>query len=140
MVSYYSHLMFFALTASRFHRTSATNCARIYNQSFAPAYIKSFLPSDWQPRLTLYYDDVWNAFFVHTLLLNHTSCGTLLQLPNKAKTQEDRLRVALEARNEQMKGTGQTEWSHACEKCTNVFSGEDGGLRKYCICISLALF
>ena len=83
-----------------------TNCGHIYNMSFTPADIKIFLPMDWVPKLTLYYDDVWNSFFVHALLLDHNARGSTLQIPNQGKTQEDRLRPALEAHNELMKGTG----------------------------------
>jgi hypothetical protein len=49
----------------------------------------------------------------------------MLQIPNKALSQANRLRPALEARNDQMLGPGQVEWTHACEKCTHVFQDSD---------------
>ena len=107
-----------------------TNCACIYNVSFAPQFLKPFLPSNWQPKLTLYYEHIWNAFFIHGLLVDHTAHSTTLQLPNKASSQADRLHAALEACNRQMSGTGQIEWNHACEKCAYVFPGDDGRLCK----------
>ena len=50
----------------------------------------------------------------------------ILQIPHKAPSQADRFRPALESRNAQMGGTGQDQWSHACNKCTHVFQTEDG--------------
>jgi hypothetical protein len=98
--------------------------------SFTPPELVPLLPPHWQPKLTLYEEDVWNAFYIHGLLLDHTSHSTTLQIPNKASSQANRLRPALEARNCLMSGPGQVEWNHACEKCTYIFPGADGKLRK----------
>ncbi|KAF8589403.1 hypothetical protein K439DRAFT_1645149 [Ramaria rubella] len=53
----------------------------------------------------------------------------VLELPHWHGTQADRLRPALEARNERMMGIGQEQWNHACDKCTHVFDGADGQKR-----------
>lgn len=113
------------LWTSKF-RTSVTNCARIYNMSFTPDYIKAFLPYDWKPSLSLYYDDVWDSFFIYSLLIDHKAQLSTLQVPNQAWTQVDRLWLALESCNHRMMGPGQPEWNHACETCVHVFPGENG--------------
>lgn len=48
-------------------RTSATNCARIYNNS----YPDLMHPAAWPISLNLDVEDVWNGFFLHSLLLDH---------------------------------------------------------------------
>ncbi|KAF8589597.1 hypothetical protein K439DRAFT_1332386, partial [Ramaria rubella] len=110
--------------------TSATNCACIYNVVFTPPDIACFILDNWQPKLTLYYGDVWNSFFIHGLLLDHSACGTVLQISNGGSSPADRLHPVLEARNDLMMGFRQPERNHSCEKCTHVFDGPDGGPRE----------
>jgi len=102
------------------NRTSATNCARIYNLSLAPTYFHPLLPVDWYVKLTLYYDDVWDSFFTLSFLLNHHSCDTILEIPHKCGSQADRFHLALESHNELMMGPGQEQWNHGCDKCTHI--------------------
>ena len=71
-------------------------------------------------------DDVWNGFFIHSLLLDHMERAVVLQLDHKAPSQARRLQSALRARNYRMRGTGQENWNHACELCSWVYTGDDG--------------
>ncbi|KAF8577183.1 hypothetical protein K439DRAFT_1649144 [Ramaria rubella] len=84
--------------------TSTTNCARIYNQAFMPVAIKDILPSEWQPMLTCYYHDVWDAFFTYSLLLDLCMRLEVLELPHQRF---------------------QEQWNHTCDKCTHVFNRAD---------------
>ncbi|KAF7975171.1 hypothetical protein HWV62_10361 [Athelia sp. TMB] len=80
----------------------------------------------WHYRLEMTVDDVWNAFFLHSLLLDHAEHETILQLDHNAPSHLKRLEPALRARNLRMKGTGQEEWNHACDSCSWHFTDEDG--------------
>jgi hypothetical protein len=71
-------------------------------------------------------DHVWDGFFLYSLLLDHAEHGAVLKLNHNAASQAMRIRPALQARNRRMRGTGQEEWSHACELCAWVYVDEDG--------------
>jgi CxC5 like cysteine cluster associated with KDZ transposases len=90
-----------------FCRTSATNCSQIYNSGFVNEYICASLPTIWDHRLEMTIDDVWNRFFIHSLLLDHSECNAVLQLDHKAPSQAHHLQRALQARNLCMRETGQ---------------------------------
>ena len=109
-----------------FCRTSATNCSQIYNSGFVNEYIRAFLPAVWDHRLEMTIDNVWNRFFIHSLLLDHLERNAVLQLDHKAPPQARRLQPALQARNLRMRGTGQEHWNHACELCSWVYTDENG--------------
>lgn len=70
-------------------------------------------------------DHVWDGFFLYSLLLDHAECGAVLKLNHNAASQAMRICPALQARNCQMRGTGQEEWGHACELCAWVYVDED---------------
>ncbi|KAF8581765.1 hypothetical protein K439DRAFT_1274843, partial [Ramaria rubella] len=114
--------------------TTMMNCSwwvshcpgRIYNQAFSPLAIKEILPSEWQPMLTCYYDDIWDSFFTYSLLLDSHTHAEVLELPHWRGTQADQLCPALEAQNERMMGIRMEQWNHGCNKCTRVFDGADG--------------
>ncbi|KAJ6485282.1 hypothetical protein DFH09DRAFT_949028, partial [Mycena vulgaris] len=106
--------------------TSATNCARTYNAALSNQSIRSSLPATWSTSLELDVEDVWNAFFLYSLLLDYQSRDQPLELPHKAPSQSERLRAALHERNVQMAGTGQPAWNHACNLCCGVVIDEDG--------------
>jgi hypothetical protein len=112
------------------HRTSATNCSRIYNSGFLNEDIRAYLPAAWDYRLEMTVDDVWNGFFIYSLLLDHTERKTVLQVDHKATSHIHRLQPALQARNVQMRGTGQEHWNHACDLCSWVYTDENGVERK----------
>ena len=101
-------------------RVSATNCARNYSLSTKRA---PNLPTDWA-HLELDVDDVWNAFFLHTLLNKHEERREILVLPNRGHTQRERLLVAIRDENARMVGTGQEHWNHVCDKCCWVYEKE----------------
>ena len=71
-------------------------------------------------------DDVWNGFFIYSLLLDYVERGAILQLGHKAPSQARRLQPVLRARNLRMRGTGQEHWNHACDLCSWVCTNEEG--------------
>ncbi|KAJ7210572.1 hypothetical protein B0H12DRAFT_1278150 [Mycena haematopus] len=100
--------------------TSATNCARTYNSGLSNPFIQSSLPANWSTSLELDVEDVWNAFFLHALLLDYDHHGKSLTLSHTATSQSERLRPALHERNLRMAGTGQPAWNHACNLCCAI--------------------
>src|SRR6267154_325647 len=82
-------------------------------------------------------DDVWNSFltlFIYSLLLDHSERDSILLLDHKAPSQARRLQPALQARNAQMRGTGQEHWNHACDLCSWVFTDQNGIDRRWSGC------
>jgi len=108
------------------HRTSSTNCARIYNAEYNELRAVLQLPDTWKFSFKLDTDIVSDGFYLYSLLLDCGRHGTILQLPQNSPTNIERMREALEARNLRMVGTGQPEWNHACNLCTKVYKEEDG--------------
>lgn len=78
------------------HRTSATNCACIFNTSFVNQDIGDCIPPVWNYRLEMTVDDVWNGFFIHSLLLDHEDHGSILKLDHHAPSQMKQLQPALQ--------------------------------------------
>ncbi len=76
---------------------------------------------------------VYEAFFLHGLLLDAYNQGASLSLPNSGE-QRDRMDKALDERNKRMVGTGQEFWAHRCQICMQLFEGPDG---KICGCSTL---
>ena len=109
-------------------RVSATNCARNYTLITKRA---PNLPTDWA-HLELDVDDVWNAFFLHTLLNQHEEREQTLVLPQRGYTQRERLLFAIRDENARMVGTGQEHWNHVCDKCCWVY--EKGGVQREFSC------
>jgi hypothetical protein len=116
----------FSMSLMTTNRTSATNCARIYNTDATHEHVRKSLPTVWATRLQLDCRDIWNGFFLNSLLIDCLERSTYLELPHNAPSQEVRFRDALRARNLRMAGTGQDEWNHACDLCCWVEMGEDG--------------
>jgi hypothetical protein len=108
------------------NRTSATNCARIYNLELPNNALSDSLPAAWATRLELDCRDVWNAFFLHNLLNDHAERNAILELPHQSPSQDVRIREALRARNLRMVGPGQEEWNHACDLCCWVEKNSEG--------------
>ncbi|KAJ7085175.1 hypothetical protein B0H15DRAFT_910539 [Mycena belliarum] len=106
--------------------TSATNCARTYNAGLSNHSIQSSMPATWSTSLELDVEDVWNAFFFHSLLLDHHARSRILVLSNTARSQSERLRPALHERNILLAGTGQPAWNHACNLCCGVDTDVNG--------------
>lgn len=95
-------------------------------------FVQASLPASFPTRLEIDTKDVWNGFFIHSLLLEHTEQQTNLVLQHNARSQAERLKPQLEARNARMAGPGQEQWSHACDSCCWVFVGEDDVQCKFC--------
>jgi hypothetical protein len=110
------------------------NCSRIYNSSFTNEDIHASLPAVWDHRLEMTVDDVWNGFFIYSLLLDHSERDSILLLDHKAPSQARRLQPALQARNARMRGTGQEHWNHACDLCSWVFTDQNGIDRRWSGC------
>ncbi|TCD71044.1 hypothetical protein EIP91_000543 [Steccherinum ochraceum] len=102
--------------------TSATNCARIYNNALTRDDLRSYRPLKWC-RMQLDVDDVWNGFFLQALLLDNYERREVdpntptLSLPHDAGSQTTRLQPALQERNKRMVFERQEHWNHACDKC-----------------------
>ncbi|KAF6763449.1 hypothetical protein DFP72DRAFT_801516, partial [Ephemerocybe angulata] len=113
--------------------TSASNCSRIYNNSFSSARFAEALPLSHSKNLEL--DEgkgtLWNSMYLYWLLLDklENSDEPTLRLKHDAPSQMDRLKPALHSRNERMAGTGQEAWNHACDMCCWVQKGDDGSTR-----------
>ncbi|KAF7341033.1 hypothetical protein MSAN_02089100 [Mycena sanguinolenta] len=105
--------------------TSATNCARTYNEGLSNQIVSSALPGNWPYSFEIDVEDVWNAFFIHNLIVDHNSRGMVLELSHAAPSQSERLRPALHERNARMAGPGQDAWNHACNSCC-WFKEENG--------------
>ncbi|KAJ7113337.1 hypothetical protein C8R43DRAFT_1138631 [Mycena crocata] len=75
------------------------------------ATIRASLPVTWQTSLELDVEDVWNAFYIYSLLLDYQARGEVMQLSNNAHSQSERLRPALHERNARMAGTDGVEYA-----------------------------
>ncbi|PIL31096.1 hypothetical protein GSI_05792 [Ganoderma sinense ZZ0214-1] len=93
-----------------FSHASGDGCAKIYNLS-----LRTF--QEGSTKITS--EIVWNAFFIHALLLHHTRSRLCMKLPHHGE-QSDRIASALLACNEAMVGVGQVEWAHACDDCEKI--------------------
>ncbi|KIJ91794.1 hypothetical protein K443DRAFT_126143 [Laccaria amethystina LaAM-08-1] len=108
------------------YRTSATNCARIYNDGLANNILTPSLPAAFSKILVLDVDDVWSALFLYWLLTDCAEQGAMLQLEHNSPSQYTHLLPALQNRNARMVGPGQEEWNHACDLCCWVNTTLDG--------------
>jgi hypothetical protein len=73
------------------------NCSRIFNSGFANEDICESLPVVWHTSLEMDVDDVWNGFFLYSLLLDHVEHNSILELDHNAPSQMWRLQPALQA-------------------------------------------
>ncbi|TFK82744.1 hypothetical protein K466DRAFT_499739, partial [Polyporus arcularius HHB13444] len=69
-------------------------------------------------------DNIWHAFYLHALMLDHDRRDMPLHLPHHGP-QAERLRDAMAARNIRMAGTGQPQWAHACDECERIVPSPD---------------
>jgi hypothetical protein len=79
------------------HRTSATNCARIFNTGLSNQRVNAVVPAAFLTRLELDTKDFWNAFFLHSLLRDHAEQDTILEVQHNASSQAEHLKPALQA-------------------------------------------
>src|ERR1700678_493380 len=98
-------------------RTSASNCARIYNDGIASKSPSSSLPAAYSKRFVLDVEDFWNGLFLYLLLEDSQQGNNILELIHDAPSQAKRLQPALQARNLRMAGPGQEAWNHVCDLC-----------------------
>jgi hypothetical protein len=76
-------------------------------------------------------DDVWNVFFLYSLLLDHAEHGVVLELNHDAPSHAKHICPSLQAHTRRMQGTGQEEWNHACNLCAWVYANDDGVKREH---------
>jgi len=67
-------------------------------------------------------EQVWHAFFLHSLLRDSLERGKPLVLPDKGD-HDNRLKCALELRNQCILRYGQREKMHACSVCEKFIPG-----------------
>jgi hypothetical protein len=118
------HGLFGAFTT----RFSSSNAAKLYNMTLADQlYLKE---DEWQFGMKLRPDHIWDAFIISALLDDHLTQGTTLDVPHTGD-QDDRYKVAMEARNRRIILEGQPDAvQHACDKCMRVFQ-LDGEYRSH---------
>lgn len=112
-------------------RTSARNCALIYNSSLSQNQFQAMLPLNWPSRLKLDVELVWDSLFLYWLLEDCEENKIVLELDHKEPSQELRLAKGLRERTLRFIGTGQPAWNHACDLCCWMSTDSDGG--KYCL-------
>lgn len=99
--------------------TSATNCARIYNTGFAANNPK---PVDWQFKLEVTSDEVYDAFTILSLLEDCQLQRSTLVVPHGGLA-KDRFTAAVQTRNNRFRLCSQPELLHYCKKCTRFYPG-----------------
>ena len=99
-------------------RTSATNCARLYNASLANTDVTRHV--DWPFSFTVSDEHVWDAFVILALLEDCKRRSTLLTVPHTG-LQKDRFTEAISARNIRFRLHGQPELRHFCHRCLRVY-------------------
>lgn len=112
-------------------RTSATNCARLYNTCIRK---DKDVPYDYPIASKMTVEHVWDAFVLLALLEDCERQGTLLIVPHSGN-QNVRFRTAMQARNRRIQASGYDDFRrHYCKKCTRIYHQEDG------MCGSLAQY
>ncbi|KAK0433594.1 hypothetical protein EV421DRAFT_1718445, partial [Armillaria borealis] len=102
---------------------SASGIVQWYNDGLqTPA---TNVPNNFVLNNKLTAELVYEAFFLHGLILDAYNRGVSLTLPNGGE-QRDRMDRALEERNKRMVGMGQEFWAHRCKICMQLFQGSDG--------------
>jgi hypothetical protein len=108
-------------------RTSATNCARLYNDTLAAQDTgeDTNLIGDWPFTLTISADQVWAGFISLALLEDYTARQQTLVVPHSG-LQKDRFTAAIQARNSRIRLYGQLELRHHCKKCLRLCADDNG--------------
>ena len=101
-------------------RTSATNCARLYNVMFA-----NHTPPDGWFGFTVTPDHVWDGFVLLALLEDCESRHQRLILPHTG-LQRDCFHHAMHSRNLRFRLYHQPESRHYCSKCMRIYTGPEG--------------
>jgi hypothetical protein len=145
MVSLFTSQNYLCNVSTSISRTSATNCARLYDLDF-PGTFSDDIDLDDEAALdrvdddvvedtstgigrsfrkTLSTRDVWDTFMLVSLLRDCFKQDIPLLLPH-AGSQKDRFTKAIQARNIQIQLYGQPEITHYCQKCTRFYKDENG--------------
>ena len=112
-------------------RTSASNCARIYNDGIASKSLSSSLPAVYSKSFTLDVKDVWNGLFLYWLLQDVEEQMEGLNLVHDAPSQAKRLEPALRDRNLRIASPGQEAWNHVCDLCCWFNEQPDGQFSRF---------
>ncbi|KAG8849067.1 hypothetical protein FRC20_002395 [Serendipita sp. 405] len=106
---------------------SATNCSRIYNTALGDKDGLRELGLQWKNVMKMDMENVWEAFHIHSLLIDQISLGEFhsqnqpLSLPHKDATQRlDRFVGALQARNIRFSDYHRPHYNHVCDGCSKV--------------------
>lgn len=103
-------------------RTSASNCAEIYNISLA---VPENQPSEWPFSFNLRHEHIWSGIS-HLAILEHFEREQKTLTMNHGSDQRDRLADHIKTRNQLFAENGQPEWAHYCEKCVRFYLDKDG--------------
>ena len=76
-------------------RTSASNCARIYNDGLALHSLSSSLPATYSKKFVLDVENVWDGDCLYWLLEDAHECDAVLVLVHDAPTQVKQLQPAM---------------------------------------------
>jgi len=106
-----------------FSWTSATNCARIYNET--SQQLQLGLPTiSWPFNRAVTSTQIYDAFTLLSLLEDCQIQKTTLVVPHKGSLDgANRFTEAVHARNERLKLCSQPELFHYCNKCTRFYTG-----------------
>lgn len=101
--------------------TSASNCARWYNDALA--HTAPGVPEypDWPFKLEVTSDQVYSAFTILSLLEDCNSRKEVLTVPHTGEEKE-RFRAAVRTRNDRMRAYGLGQHYHTCKKCTRIMT------------------
>lgn len=106
-------------------RSSATNCARVYNLSIGD-YTCSRQHTYGLSNTEMTSDHVWDAFFIYGLILEASRSDERLSLPNKDTQHHDRYAAALQLRNNKYQGPSRPGWNHCCNLCARIVNRAEG--------------
>jgi hypothetical protein len=119
-------------------RTSATNCARLYNASLANTDLTP-RDVDWPFSFTVSDEHVWDAFVILALLEDCKRRSTLLTVPHTG-LQKDRFTDAVSARNIRFRLHGQPELRPlATQWRRHIFRAQSGWIRVdlHVVCVQI---
>lgn len=109
-------------------RSSALNCANLYNSTLAEtSHFRPSYPGDWPYSFELSDRKVWHAFQLHALLRHHHNLGTILEVPHECE-QDERLQVAMRERTKYLRAYGDPKARlHSCDLCCIYIKGSTNG-------------
>ncbi|KAI0083493.1 hypothetical protein BDY19DRAFT_978231 [Irpex rosettiformis] len=122
------------LLAMLFSWTSATNCARAYNETFiSPSSPNKtthgqphFITSDFRFAPILRPAHVWDAVVILCLLEDCSKQKTTLDVSDQ-EDQDQRFRLAMHTRNIRLQRYGLGQTLHRCNKCVRFFDRRNDG-------------